>query len=308
MKEVPAVIPHGKPGIIIGHASLLHRATERLPEASALGLGHRPMFKLWFGRTEDPMHTQCSAIKEREAACWPPFEKLTPEPSLVPAITSLWEWLRPQHRGNSSECHVDPRGLKEYSALLTSLPVHGDEARRVGASYALGRAAAAGQTTALDVLLQPLMKGQCIVEEQALRRAAVNGLQIAGSIALPPLIALLQKTSTAVELVAAAADAIGECAKTAEEIAQAAQVLHNVMLRLDKLICSSNDGGWPGRQVASSPEGGRWFVAPEVALVSCLLAMAKSFNACCQREDLSNCLRSAASMASNWRKERLHRD
>ena len=277
IQEVQATIPHGEPAIVIGHGSLLHRATERLPQADEMGLGHRPMFKLWFARTEDPMHTAPAAPSSGTdgVGCWPPFETLTREQALVPAIEALWEWMQPQYKDRGKPaCYLDSDTLTECSMLLTSLPIHGNEARCVGAAYRLGRAAAAGQKIALDVLLRPLTNGQPSVEEQAARRAAVNGLQIVGSAAVPSLLDLLQQPSASIHTVASAADVIGECAMTSEEIVDAAQALHDAMTRLDQLIDADNDGGWPGRQVASSSEGGRWVVAPEVALVSCLLAMA----------------------------------
>ena len=232
------------------------------------------MFKLWFARAEDPIHA--AVVSSARVRCWPPFETLTRERALVPAIEALWEWMRPQHRdkGKPAMCYLDSNTLSDCSTLLTSVPTHGSEARRVGAAYRLGRAAAAGQKLALDILLQPLLKTHPSENQQAARRSAVNGLQIVGSMAVPPLLDLLREPSASVPSLASAADAIGECAKTSEEIANAAQALHDAMTRLDHLIDSANDGGWPGRQVASSSAGGRWVVAPEVALVSCLLAMA----------------------------------
>jgi hypothetical protein len=156
IREVPAVIPYGQPAVIIGHAGLLHRATARLPEADELGLSRRPMFKLWFARTEDPA---CAPpLPSSGAGEWPAFEALAQEPALVPAIESLWEWLRPQHRASGSERSLGAAALARCSELLASPPAHGDEARRVGAAHRLGRAAAAGQTAATQALLRPLIR------------------------------------------------------------------------------------------------------------------------------------------------------
>ena len=95
----------------------------------------------------------------------------------------------------------------------------------------------------------------------------MNGLQVAGSGAVPALLALLQEPTAAIEVVAGAADAIGECA-TAPEMGPAVAALRVAMERLDGIVQRKADGGWPTRQVAASPRGGRYTVAPEVGLVA----------------------------------------
>lgn len=278
------MIPHGQPGIVIGHGSLLHRATERLPEADARGLSQRPMFKLWFGRTEDPAcapPVPGSGVDE----C-PPFETLTREPALVPAIESMWEWLRPQHRDTGSERRLTASELERCTSLLTSLPVHGDEPRRVGAAYRLGRAAAGGQTAATQILLTSMINSDA---SQAARRSAVHGLQVAGSDAVPVLVQLLQGPATALEVVTGAADAIGECATAPEHMGAAVAALRTAMEHMDGLIDSAADRGWPARQMASSAEGGRYSAAPEVGLVSCLVAMASLAIRAVSRSDATMC-------------------
>ena len=131
------------------------------------------MFKMIFGRRVDPT---APSWDHREDQPLTPFEQLTSEPSLVPAMEATWAWMC----GNPGAAHVIASRTDEWIDTLHAPTKPGDDATRVGAAYNLGRAAPTDDDC-LSALVRALSS-----DVQGCRRAAVVGLQAAGAAAVPP--------------------------------------------------------------------------------------------------------------------------
>ena len=156
-------------------------------------------FKFIFGRRVDPQPSWDHRSDEAQV----PFEELTTEPLLVPAMESMWNWMT--GKGDAVEAEGLELDLEECAAVLQAPSEPGDEAARVGASYQLGLAANAGDRRALECLVEALT-GSSV---HACRRVAVHGLQAAGNAAVPALLEILAESDSH-ETLMHAVDALGE--------------------------------------------------------------------------------------------------
>jgi hypothetical protein len=83
-----------------------------------------------------------------------PWEELTGVPALIPAMQSVWEWMlsgrvTPIGKSQSPElsCTEQQARVAELGAALLAPWAAGDEGRRVGAAYGLGRIAGSQAAT-----------------------------------------------------------------------------------------------------------------------------------------------------------------
>ncbi len=183
--------PHTGTAVLLHHA-IFHRGTLPLVRLrrgdSPCGLPRRPMIKLIFHRTRAPskptwLHQPSSKITDMLHG------SNLADPTLFPAIESVWSWLCCGSSGRRAETGCD--GLDEETvAALGSMMMeeqrNGDEAVRVGAGYLLA-AASTTQQDAKAALLDALDSGS-----EAGKRVATQASGAAGKAMVPPLIENLQ--------------------------------------------------------------------------------------------------------------------
>jgi len=122
------------------------------------------MFKFIFERNSEPTEPEW----DHDPARVPPFETLTEDGSLLPAMESTWDWLLGNKVPQASpEDEVAVEALAVAMATPAELP--GSEPARVGAGYRLGRLAWGGSREALAALLSAC--GSAAEAERACRHA-----------------------------------------------------------------------------------------------------------------------------------------
>ena len=216
--EVKLTTPLDCGTVVLAHHGMIHRASARLQDDK----GHpwRPMMKFIFSRRSEPGGSPSWAHEAGSAL--PPWEEFTTEPALIPAMQSTWEWMLGQSVP-PADSEEEGRVQKLRETLLAPWEA-GDEGRRVGAAYRLGRVAASscGQQA-----LQALMQALTHPERHAARRSAVHGLQAAGEAAVPLLVghmheqvALGQRENN-FEAIMLAGDALGEAPVATLEVVAA---------------------------------------------------------------------------------------
>lgn len=212
------------------------------------------MFKMIFGRRVDPTSPSWN---HREDQPLIPFEKLTSEPALVPAMEATWAWMC----GSPSTAHVAASRPDEWINVLHAPSKTGDDAARVGAAYNLGRAAPAD-----DVCLAALVRGLSS-EIQGCRRASVFGLQTSGGVAVPHLLELLSSSEDHDTLMHAA-DALGEAAvaPTADVIT----ALESTLFKLHRMYeASPLASEWTSGKVQRE----QWMLDADTAATSVMVAL-----------------------------------
>lgn len=274
--EVKLTTPLDCGTVVLAHHGMIHRASARLKDDQ----GHpwRPMMKFIFARRSEPGDGPPSWNHDPRTAEDTPWEELASEPALAPAMQSIWEWMLGAHAVPDSSVHslVLQQSLKLEHQILLAPWEAGDEGRRVGAAYRLGRAAASAAGTdsgeqAVQLLMAALTHpGQ----QQAPRRSAVHGLQAAGQAAVPALIAhmrVLVLTGARVdnhEAIMLAGDALGEAA-----FEPTLEVIETMRSALECLTAMAERSERLRRWAAGLAKREQWQADADTAATSILLAL-----------------------------------
>lgn len=265
------VTPVEQGTIVLAHHGIIHGASARLED----DLGHpwRPMFKFIYYRREDPSRPSWNRQVDEPLAPW---EELTSEPSLVPAMESVWQWMCGE-TGKPAEGE-DVAATVGWAAMLVAPAAKGDEAARVGASYQLGRAASAGDAAALEALV-----GALVSETEGARRAAVHGLQAAGDCAVSALLGVLENADDH-ETLMSTTDALGEAAVTPSSDVVAA--IDVALLKLHALIETSTDlRAWTSGEAQRE----QWMLEADTAATGCCIALSHIGLRAVAAKDLAVC-------------------
>lgn len=212
------------------------------------------MFKMIFGRRVEPT---APSWDHREDQPLTPFERLTTEPSLVPAMEATWAWMC----GNPEAAHVVASRTDEWIETLYAPTKPGDDATRVGAAYNLGRAAPT-DAACLSALIHALSSNV-----QSCRRAAVFGLQVVGDAAVPQLLTLLSSSNDHDTLMRVA-DSLGEAAVT--PAADVISALDSALLKLHRMYeTSPSVKDWASGKVVRQ----QWMLEADTAATAVMVAL-----------------------------------
>ena len=230
------------------------------------------MFKMIFGRRVDPT---APSWDHREDQPLTPFEQLTSEPSLVPAMEATWAWMC----GNPGAAHaIASHNTDELIETLYAPTKPGDDATRVGAAYTLGRAAPTD-----DVCLSALVRALSS-DVQGCRRAAVFGLQAAGDAAVPPLLELLSSSNDHDTLMRVA-DALGEAAVTPS--AHVISALGSALFKLHRMYeTSPSVSGWASGKAKRE----QWMLDADTAATAVMVALSSIALRAVSSENVEVCL------------------
>lgn len=228
------------------------------------------MFKMIFGRRVDPTAPSWDHREDRPLT---PFEHLTSEPSLVPAMEATWAWMC----GNPGAAQTVASHTGEWIDTLYAAAKPGDDAKRVGAAYNLGRAAPA-DAACLSALIHALSS-----DVQGCRRAAVFGLQAAGDAAVPQLLDLL-RSSNDHDTLMRVADALGEAAVT--PAAHVITALGSALLKLHQMYeTSPSVNDWASGEV----ERQQWMLEADTAATAVMVALSSIALRAVSAEDEAIC-------------------
>ena len=227
LQEEFCTAPARTPTAVLLHSAIFHRGTRPLgwprvrtpPTFSTDGstLPRRPMIKLIFHRTcapTQPTWDHRAGFADGVGAAGLTAKQLAAagcsmEKDLGPAIAATWRWLLgrpanariPSHDGSMKGDTAASQAssmLKRRTGLLMAPQADGDEAKRVGAAYAVAELAAsrasdgAGRSAARS-LTQVLESGS-----EAGKRAAVQALAAAGEAAVSLLVERMWALAAAV--------------------------------------------------------------------------------------------------------------
>ena len=229
------------------------------------------MFKMIFGRRVEPTAPSWDHREDRPLT---PFEHLTSEPSLVPAMEATWAWMC----GNPGAAQTVTSHTGEWIDTLYAAAKPGDDAKRVGAAYNLGRAAPA-DAACLSALIHALSS-----DVQGCRRAAVFGLQAAGDAAVPPLLELLSLSNDHDALMRAA-DALGEAAVT--PTSDLISALGSALFKLHRMYETSPAvSGWASGKVQRE----QWMFDADTAATAIMVALSSIALRAVSSENVEVCL------------------
>jgi hypothetical protein len=279
LSEIKLTAPKGQGTAVLLHHSMFHRGTARLVDEDGEPLDEsvRPMFKLIFTRCRDP--TAPDWASESGATAEPvEWDSLVSEPSLIPALQSLWEWQAGVGNAPLQPSSSDDNDEATAVATLLAPAVAGDDAERTGAAYRLARAARRGDSAALGALLEALAQR----ESSAGRRCAAHALTAApptaaATAAGTPLLQLLEVGIAAGdwELVVDAADAVGECGYGSDggddDVIELIETLSQTAMDLHHRFILPGEASW--LEHALPPLHNRHAVGPDAAIGSLVLAL-----------------------------------
>ena len=222
-EEKKLLVPAGTLAVL--HFDLFHRGTRRIPDHD-----QRSMFKLQFFRTSAP--TEPTWDHDPAAAEFPTD---VGEPEQHAVWKGVWNWMK----GAPPEETPSAAASAETAKLVRTLEDKRERERsRVGAAYALGHSAAAGDEAALQALLRTVEQQ----EAEAPRRASVYGLAAAGDVAVAGLTAALtraveaQGSASVGTVVPAVAHALGEASRQASSCELATDALLGTMANIEERL------------------------------------------------------------------------
>lgn len=284
-----------QPVAVLAHMGMIHRATHRLVEEDE---NHpwRPMLKFIFSSSPSEADQSASAGApswDHQPESVRPWYELTDEPALIPAMQTHWEWLL-AGRGKHASRPIDPslgdsKSIEDLRNVLLAKHHTGDEAKRVGAAYQLGRTGRNAGSTEGQAALEALTDALHGRYGQAPQRVAISGFASAGPSAVDLLCHTLT-TSMNDRVLLSAAEALADAVPRddTQSIAKAITALAAATERLESMtetsprlkawaIAAETDDGAPmatgifakGRRT----ERQQWEFAEDTALQCCRAAL-----------------------------------